>query len=55
MTKKLNNDYKNDKQDDLNDICENCSNKHETVTQNLILTGYKVCESCRLSKTMYPI
>ena len=55
MTKKLNNIYKDDKQNDLDDICENCSIKDESVSQNLILTGYKICESCRISKLLYPI
>ena len=29
--------------------------KDESVSQNLIMHGYKICESCRLSKTIYPI
>ena len=41
--------------DDLNDICDECEHKHESVSQNLILTGFKVCESCRISKTIFPI
>ena len=55
MTKKLNNLDKNHKPEDLDNICENCDIEHETVYQNLILTGFKVCESCRISKTLYPI
>ena len=27
----------------------------ESVSQNLILTGFKVCKSCRTSKTVFPI
>ena len=30
--------------EDLDDICENCRKKDESVTQNLILTGYKLCK-----------
>ena len=41
--------------EDLDDICENCRNKDESVTQNLILTGYKLCKYCRNSKTLFPI
>ena len=41
--------------EDLDDICENCRNKDESVTQNLILTGFKICKSCRISKTIFPI
>ncbi len=40
---------------DLNDICDECKTKHESVSQNLILTGFKICESCRISKTIFPI
>jgi len=52
------NDSKNLNQNDLeelNDICEECKKNHESVSQNLILTGYKLCESCRISKTIFPI
>ena len=40
---------------DLNDICEECKKKDESVSHNLILTGFKLCKSCRLSKTIFPI
>lgn len=40
---------------DLNDICDECKVDHESVTQNLILTGFKLCNSCRISKTIFPI
>ena len=40
---------------DLDDICDECKEKHESVTQNLILTGFKICKSCRVSKTIFPI
>ena len=55
MTKKLNNLDKDHKHEELNNKCENCSIENETVCQNLILTGFKVCESCRISKTIYPV
>ena len=41
--------------DDLNNVCEECKKKDESVSQNLILTGFKVCKSCRVSKTIFPI
>ena len=31
---------------DLDDICDECKEQHESVTQNLILTGFKICKSC---------
>ena len=40
---------------DLNDICEECKKEDNSVTENLILTGYKLCKSCRISKTLFPI
>jgi|TARA_B110000444_G_scaffold170689_1_gene159494 hypothetical protein len=40
---------------DLDNICEECKNEDESVSQNLILIGFKVCKSCRISKTIFPI
>ena len=40
---------------ELDDICDECKNKDESVSQNLILTGFKICKSCRISKTIFPI
>ena len=31
---------------DLNDICDECKKTDESVSQNLILTGFKICKSC---------
>ena len=39
---------------DLNKICEECKKEDEGVSQNLILTGFKICKSCRTSKTIFP-
>ena len=39
----------------LNNICEECKKDNESVSQNLIMYGYKICESCRISKTIFPI
>tara|TARA_B100000029_G_scaffold400705_1_gene399712 strand:- start:682 stop:837 length:156 start_codon:yes stop_codon:yes gene_type:complete len=36
-------------------ICEECKKEDENVLQNLILTGYKLCNSCKTSKTIFPI
>tara|TARA_Y100001970_G_scaffold278858_1_gene385197 strand:+ start:2659 stop:2829 length:171 start_codon:yes stop_codon:yes gene_type:complete len=46
------------KEEDINDldnICDECKKKDESVFQNLILTGFKICKSCRISKTIFPI
>jgi hypothetical protein len=52
------NNNKNLKEEDLkefNNYCEECKKEDETVSQNLILTSFKVCNSCRTSKTIFPI
>ena len=39
----------------FDDICEECNQEDESVKANLVLTGYKVCDSCKLSKTIFPV
>ena len=39
----------------FDNICEECKKEDESVRQNLILTGFKLCKSCRTSKTIFPI
>ena len=41
--------------DELNNICEECKKEHESVSQNLIKHGYKICDSCYTSKTIFPV
>jgi hypothetical protein len=41
--------------EEFNDYCEECKREDKSVSQNLILTGLKICESCRVSKTIFPI
>ena len=55
MTSDTDDQNNNDIFKDLNDICDECKNKDESVSQNLILTGFKLCKSCRVSKTIFPI
>ena len=40
---------------DFNESCEECKRKDESVIQNLIMHGYKICKSCNLAKTIFPI
>ena len=40
---------------ELDNICEECKKEDESVSKNLILTGFKICESCRISKTVFPV
>tara|TARA_B100001093_G_C26606572_1_gene918322 strand:+ start:463 stop:633 length:171 start_codon:yes stop_codon:yes gene_type:complete len=56
MTNKNEEDIINDENiKDLDDICEECKKKEDSVSHNLILTGFKICKSCSLSKTIFPI
>ena len=41
--------------DVIDDKCEECKKIDESVRENLILTGFKICKSCRVSKTIFPI
>ena len=49
------NDIKEKDLKDLDNICDECKNEHESVSHNLILTGFKICQSCRISKIIFPI
>ena len=40
---------------DFNKFCEECKKEDESVSQNLILIGFKLCKICRTSKTIFPI
>ena len=54
--KKIRNINFNDQElKEFNNFCEECKKEDESVSQNLILTGFKVCNSCKLSKTIFPI
>ena len=55
MIKMTKNKIKKKKINNLNNKCEECQKTDESVSQNLILTGFKICKSCRVSKTMFPI
>tara|TARA_E500000331_G_C16865524_1_gene543827 strand:+ start:453 stop:614 length:162 start_codon:yes stop_codon:yes gene_type:complete len=48
-------DKKKKIESELDDICEECKNVDKSVTENLMLTGYKLCKSCRISKTIFPL
>jgi|TARA_B110000438_G_C15175015_1_gene377647 hypothetical protein len=48
-------DPKKNNLEEFNNHCEECKREHVSVSQNLILTGFKICKSCRISKTIFPI
>ena len=45
----------NEKFEEMDNFCEECKKEEESVSHNLILTGYKICNSCKISKTIFPI
>ena len=44
-----------DNNETVDSICEECRKEDESVFQNLIMTGFKLCKSCRVSKTIFPL
>ena len=40
---------------EINNICEECKKKDESVKQNFIMYSFKVCNSCNLAKTIFPL
>ena len=51
----MTNEVEKVREENQDNICEECIKEDESVKQNLILTGYKVCNSCRISKTIFPV
>jgi len=41
--------------EEIDNFSEECKKEDKSVSQNLILTGFKTCNSCKLSKTIFPI
>ena len=56
MTKEFEDkDIKKEHLNEFNNQCEECKKEDESVSQNLILVGFKICKSCRTSKAVFPI
>ena len=58
MTKSMNDKKKiesSEKFEEIDNFCEECRKEDESVSQNLILIGFKICNSCKISKTIFPI
>ena len=36
-------------------ICEECKEESQSVKNNLIMHGYKICKSCNISKLIFPV
>ena len=41
--------------DELDNICEECKKKEESVSENLIKHGYKMWDSCYTAKTIFHV
>ncbi len=41
--------------EEIDNICEECKKEDESVKQNLIMHSYKICNSCNLSKRIFPL
>ena len=56
MTKEFEDkDLRKEDLNEYNNQCEECKKEDESVSQNLILVGFKICKSCRTSKAVFPI
>ena len=55
MTEKFKENLKEHDLKALNNICEECEKEDKSVKENLILSGFKICSSCRVSKTVFPV
>ena len=44
-----------DNREKIDNLCEECKKEDDSVKQNLIMHGYKICKSCYLAKTIFPI
>ena len=40
---------------EIDKLCEECKEDSESVQANLIMYGYKICDSCKISKTLFPV
>ena len=53
--KKTSEDNQDENFEEIDNFCEECKKEDESTSQNLILIGFKICKSCRLSKMIFPI
>ena len=44
-----------DNKEKTDNFCEQCKKEDESVNPNFIISGYKICDSCKLSKTIFPV
>ena len=46
---------KNNQDSIIVEKCEKCGAKHDSVHANFLLYGFKICQSCKLSETLFPV
>tara|TARA_B100000427_G_C15454228_1_gene570988 strand:- start:346 stop:516 length:171 start_codon:yes stop_codon:yes gene_type:complete len=52
---KKNKVLKKNKIDKIDNFCEECNKYNESVSKNLIIYSFKLCDSCRISKIIFPV
>ena len=55
LTKIYKEEINKKEEEKLDNICEECKKEDESVSQNLMMHGYKICNSCKISKTIFPV
>ena len=40
---------------EIDNFCEECKKEDVSVKQNLIMHSYKICNSCNLTRKIFPI
>ena len=43
------------KEKNKDNLCEECKKEDKSVVQNFIMYGFKVCNSCNLVKSIFPL
>ena len=46
---------KKEELENFDEYCEECKREDVSVSQNFILSGFKICNSCKISKTIFPV
>ena len=44
-----------EKFEEIDNFCEECKKEDKSVSQNLILIGFKICNSCKTLRTIFPL
>ena len=55
MTKMYKKESNKKEKEKLDNICEECKKENESVSQNLMMQGYKICDSCKIPKTIFTV